>query len=77
MVRDLKRRKKIEVRNDSIGDFFVLMKKAPLSKYAVHPYALYAPSLDGRKPADRWLKMADHELRNWLQMLKPRLRVIH
>lgn len=76
MVRDLKRRKKIEVRNDSIGDFFVLMRKNSLSKHGAHSSAFYAPSFDGREPADRWLKMEDHELRNWLQLLKPRLRVV-
>jgi hypothetical protein len=71
MVQDLQKRKKLEV-TDGKKDFFILMKPSSMSKYEGKPTAFYAPSMDGKKPADQWNKMDEDQLRGWLQMLRPR-----
>jgi hypothetical protein len=75
MVKDLQKRKVLEVSNDKL-EFFILMKPSKMAPYSGEPYAFYAPSSDGKKPSAEWMKMNDDQLRTWLHQLSPRLHVV-
>lgn len=73
MIKDLQNRKKLEVTNPRTNeDFFVIMKEPKKDKFRPNPTPWYAPSKDGRKPEEPWRPMEEHELRGWLQLLRPR-----
>lgn len=76
MVKDLQHRKRLEV-SDGKKDFFVIMKEPKSDKFDPNPKPWYAPSLDGHKPAAQWVVMDESKLRNWLQMLRPRLHSVN
>lgn len=74
MLEELRAKHRLAV-TDGMRDFWIIMKPSPFAKYDEHPgfpAAFYAPSVDGKQPADVWEKKDEMKLRGWLQMLRPR-----